>query len=78
MEEYKLQYVGKSHVIMDGDEASCRRRECNLANLVADAYVQQHLLTPNEKRWNDVSIALMNAGGIRSSIQPGMIYFINI
>ena len=31
--------VGHSLVLLDGDRTSCRRRECNLGNLVCDALV---------------------------------------
>ena len=74
VDEFKGQYVGTTNVLLDGHSDLCRRQECNLGNLVADAYIQQHLQVPNERHWNDVGIALMNAGGIRSTVQPGMRY----
>lgn len=49
----------------------CRARECNLGNLVSDGMVSQNNKNPDELRWNDVGIALMNAGSIRASISQG-------
>lgn len=31
--------VGKTHVFLDGSSATCRLKECNLGNVVADAMV---------------------------------------
>ncbi len=73
VEEYKTEFVGVTHVHLDGNRTSCRRKECNLGNLITDAMVQQHLQVPNEDRWNDVSIALFNSGNIGKSMSTGIL-----
>ncbi|XP_002741914.1 snake venom 5'-nucleotidase-like [Saccoglossus kowalevskii] len=60
--------IGKTHVFLDGQRDHCRLKECNLGNLIADAMVHQNIKHPDETRWNHVSIALMNGGGIRDSV----------
>ncbi|XP_078001428.1 snake venom 5'-nucleotidase-like [Glandiceps talaboti] len=62
------EYVGKTHVFLDGRRESCRLVECNLGNLIADAMVHQNIKHPDGVKWNDVSIAIMNSGGIRTSL----------
>nr|XP_054753897.1 snake venom 5'-nucleotidase-like [Lytechinus pictus] len=64
-------FVGISHAFLEGDRTMCRARECNLGNLIADAMVSQNNKNPDELRWNDVGIALMNGGSIRASISQG-------
>ena len=46
----------------------CRLQECNLGNLITDAFVHMYQKHPDEKAWADVSIAMWVSGGIRSSI----------
>ncbi|XP_071505522.1 snake venom 5'-nucleotidase-like [Diadema antillarum] len=65
------QFVGISHAFLEGDRSMCRARECNLGNLIADGMVSQNNKNPDELRWNDVGIALMNGGSIRASINKG-------
>jgi 5'-nucleotidase/UDP-sugar diphosphatase len=48
-------------ILLVGDRNVCRVEECNLGNLIADAMRSQ----------TGAQIALMNAGGIRASIEPG-------
>ena len=64
--------IGSSHVYLDGDEANCRLGECSLGNMLADAMISETLTYPDEERWNHVSFAVMNGGGIRASIQQGI------
>ncbi|XP_030854118.1 5'-nucleotidase [Strongylocentrotus purpuratus] len=66
-----VMFVGISHAFLEGERTMCRARECNLGNLVSDAMVSQNNKNPDELRWNDVGIALMNAGSIRASISQG-------
>eukprot|EP00057_Strongylocentrotus_purpuratus_P020076 XP_011674550.1 PREDICTED: 5'-nucleotidase [Strongylocentrotus purpuratus] len=66
-----VMFVGISHAFLEGERSMCRARECNLGNLVSDAMVSQNNKNPDELRWNDVGIALMNAGSIRASISQG-------
>ena len=40
-------------------------------NLIADSMINQNLRHPDDLQWNDVSIAIVNGGGIRASIDRG-------
>ncbi|CAH1233389.1 NT5E [Branchiostoma lanceolatum] len=62
------QEAGRTHVFLDGRSGQCRRRECNLGNVMADAVVRQNLKTPDEEKWADVPIALWNGGNVRAPI----------
>ena len=33
--------VGKTRVFLDGSRLACRMRECNLGNLITDAFIDQ-------------------------------------
>ncbi|KAL5285648.1 hypothetical protein ACFFRR_007378 [Megaselia abdita] len=63
--------IGHSMVPLSGAN-ECKLRECNLGNLVLDAmvYARVKVLANNTdfKYYTDASIAFLNAGGIRSSI----------
>ena len=39
-----------------------------MGNLITDALVEMNRKQPDEAKWADVSIAVWNGGGIRSSI----------
>uniref|UniRef100_A0A336KF82 5'-nucleotidase n=1 Tax=Culicoides sonorensis TaxID=179676 RepID=A0A336KF82_CULSO len=71
VEEYGKIVIGKTMVLLDGHK--CRYKECNLGNFLTDAMVYQHALnyTSTNGEWTDVSIGMMQAGGIRSSIDDG-------
>ncbi|XP_020298054.1 protein 5NUC-like [Pseudomyrmex gracilis] len=62
--EHKV--IGKTRVFLDGDSKNCRRRECNMGNLICDALIDYNLASLNG--WTDVAIAIQNSGSIRSSI----------
>ncbi|XP_066271352.1 snake venom 5'-nucleotidase-like [Branchiostoma lanceolatum] len=64
------QSVGKTHVLLDG---SCRFRECNMGNLITDSMLHQNNKHPDEVGWNNVGIAVLNAGGIRATLVQGSI-----
>ena len=68
--------IAKSHVKLDGSKKSCRLKECNLGNLIADAYLWSLVTFPDEEGWNEVSIAIQNGGGVRTSILRGNIKLI--
>lgn len=55
--------IGETRVLLDGDRSHVRFRETNLARLVSDAM----------KEIAAADLAVVNAGGIRDSIQPGKI-----
>lgn len=71
VEEYGKIVIGETYVLLDGH--SCRYKECNFGNFITDAMVYQHAknYTSLNGEWTDVSIGLMQAGGIRSSIDDG-------
>eukprot|EP00794_Sanderia_malayensis_P002836 gene2836-3279_t len=60
--------LGKTYVFLDGRREVCRVQECNMGNLITDAFVHMYQKHPDETRWADVSIAMWVSGGIRSSI----------
>ncbi|CAG7718559.1 unnamed protein product, partial [Allacma fusca] len=66
-EEMKKE-VGKTHVFLNGTSRECRLHECNMGNVVTDAMIYANLKTPDELYWSDVTMAVMNGGGIRVSI----------
>lgn len=71
VEKFGKIVIGTTMVLLDGH--SCRYKECNLGNFITDAMVYQHArnYTSIAGEWTDVSIGLMQAGGIRSSIDDG-------
>ncbi|KAL3883275.1 hypothetical protein ACJMK2_029558 [Sinanodonta woodiana] len=74
IEAQKREVVGHTAVLLEGETYWCRVRECNLGNLYTDAVISYHLnyLKANDT-WAAASIALINSGGIRGSIEPGNI-----
>ncbi|KAK2727391.1 snake venom 5'-nucleotidase-like isoform X2 [Artemia franciscana] len=60
--------VGTTRVFLDGRRQNCRSRECSLGNLATDAFVNQFTKRKSPDAWSYVSIALLNGGGIRASI----------
>ncbi|XP_044591601.1 protein 5NUC-like [Cotesia glomerata] len=65
--------LGLTKVYLDGDKKRCRSRECNLGNLITEAMVDY-----NTKQyfgtfgWTDASIAVINSGVIRNSINKAL------
>ncbi|GAB0090191.1 protein 5NUC-like [Sergentomyia squamirostris] len=72
VEEYGNRVVGISRVVLDGDSKSCRFRECNMGNLITDAFVHANAITFNgsTNSWTDASVAIYQGGGIRATINP--------
>ncbi|XP_021964441.1 snake venom 5'-nucleotidase [Folsomia candida] len=60
--------IGRTRVFLNGSEHECRLRECSLANLVTDAMVHVNLKFSDSLYWSDVTMAIMNGGGVRASI----------
>lgn len=50
---------------MDGN---CRKKECNLGNVIADSMVRAYTVKYQGNTWSDTAIALISGGGIRSTI----------
>ncbi|KAK3789429.1 hypothetical protein RRG08_010622 [Elysia crispata] len=65
--------IGSTHVFLEGDAKVCRTRECNLGNFICDGILEQNLRHSDARYWSDVSIAVVNSGGIRASINTGAI-----
>lgn len=50
---------------------NCTNYECNLGNLITDAWVYSRVQQYNGPGWTDASIAFVNAGAIRSAARIG-------
>ncbi|KAG7209791.1 hypothetical protein KM043_011409 [Ampulex compressa] len=62
-----LTKVAQTKVFLDH---RCRKRECNFGNLVTDAMVDTYVeKAENRTYWTYASVACINPGGLRSSIQ---------
>ena len=66
LEEVRSRVVAETAQPIDGDRSNCRARECQMGNLVADALVAQ-------TAGQGVTIAIVNGGGLRASIDAGPI-----
>jgi 5'-nucleotidase / UDP-sugar diphosphatase len=64
LESFRNQVVATAAVRLNGDRADVRKRETNLGNLISDGYLWK-------TQGAGTTIALMNGGGIRTSIEPG-------
>ncbi|KAK8784166.1 hypothetical protein V5799_009468 [Amblyomma americanum] len=62
--------VGYSKVLLEQADNICRLRECNLGNLIADAYFAYYadMESSDPELWSDVNGALLNGGAIRAPI----------
>ncbi|XP_057320781.1 protein 5NUC-like [Microplitis mediator] len=61
--------VGYSKVLLDGNEKNCRRRECNLGNVIVDAMIDYNTREfPSIDGWTDAAVAIHNSGSVRTSI----------
>ncbi|RVE45432.1 hypothetical protein evm_009867 [Chilo suppressalis] len=58
--------VGRTSVVLDGD--SCRRVECNMGNLIADAMIYKYASDYYGSGWTDAPVSVIQGGGIRASI----------
>lgn len=68
LHNFSSQVIGETLVFLNGTNEECRFRECNLGNLITDAMVESTMGFSESGQWNHVSAALMNGGGVRSSI----------
>nr|ACE75395.1 5' nucleotidase, putative [Glyptapanteles indiensis] len=61
--------VGYSKVLLDGNDKNCRRRECNLGNVVVDAMIEYNAQEyTSQDGWTDAAVAIHNSGSVRTSI----------
>uniref|UniRef100_A0A0K8RI53 5'-nucleotidase n=1 Tax=Ixodes ricinus TaxID=34613 RepID=A0A0K8RI53_IXORI len=69
------EYIGISKVELEADNKTCRLKECNMVNLIADSflayYADRNSTTP--QAWSNVNAAVVNAGITRTSIEQGII-----
>nr|QHO60721.1 salivary 5'-nucleotidase [Sergentomyia schwetzi] len=72
IDKYGKRVVGVSRVFLNGDYRTCRFQECNMGNLLTDAFLYGHVASNQDtnisKVWTDASIVLYQAGGIRAAI----------
>ncbi len=66
IEDIKRTLIGSASRIIQGESDVCRVQECPMGNLVADALLDR-------AREQGATIALMNGGGLRASIDSGAI-----
>ncbi|XP_006823452.1 snake venom 5'-nucleotidase-like [Saccoglossus kowalevskii] len=71
LEEYRYNIIGRTNVNLIGDRMVCRLEECNMGNMVTDAVIHENIKYPDEVKWNHVSMAIWNSGGIRASLEIG-------
>ncbi|WP_322490470.1 bifunctional metallophosphatase/5'-nucleotidase, partial [Chloroflexus sp.] len=64
LEQLRNQEVGSTAIVLNGNRSDVRTGETNLGNLIADAIL-------NKTRPDLSKIAIMNGGGIRTSIDAG-------
>ncbi|KAJ3645426.1 hypothetical protein Zmor_023085 [Zophobas morio] len=64
--------VGKSTVLLDATSNKCRHVECNLGNMIADAFVYYMAAQYAGPGWTDTPIALVNGGSVRTTIDPSV------
>ena len=66
LDEIRNREVAETAQAIDGDKGSCRAGECTMGNLVADAMLDR-------VKDQGVSIAIQNGGGLRASIDAGVV-----
>nr|XP_018897163.1 PREDICTED: protein 5NUC-like [Bemisia tabaci]XP_018897164.1 PREDICTED: protein 5NUC-like [Bemisia tabaci]XP_018897165.1 PREDICTED: protein 5NUC-like [Bemisia tabaci] len=72
LSENANQVVGSTTARLEGTTGLCSCAECNLGNLIADAYVEyyatkyRHLIPP--EHWTDAPISFCQAGSVRATI----------
>lgn len=61
--------MGTSFVFLDARKPDCMLKECNLGNVVTDAFVFHYAKQfASESQWTTASVAIQNSGSITSSI----------
>ncbi|CAB0040153.1 unnamed protein product [Trichogramma brassicae] len=61
--------VGKTKVLLQGGEKTCRLWECNFGNMLTDAMIRYNAMNYQGDGWTDAPIAIHQSGGIRASIE---------
>ncbi|XP_011631529.1 protein 5NUC-like [Pogonomyrmex barbatus] len=69
IDDLQKEVVGMTRVLLDGDAKNCRRKECNMGNLICDAIIDYYATEYFDVNgWTGAAIAVQNSGSIRSSI----------
>ncbi|CAG2114605.1 unnamed protein product, partial [Medioppia subpectinata] len=73
VDDYNKREIGYSYVVLNA--SGCLMKECNCGNLMADAFVAYFLSaqTARQKGWNAVPMAIVNAAGVRTTLNSGSI-----
>lgn len=66
IEELKKKEISETTGPIDGSRESCRAKECEMGNLITDAILDR-------AKGQGVTIAIQNGGGIRASIDQGVV-----
>ncbi len=76
MNEITERVIGITKVHLDG--SNCRFNECNIGNLITDAFVHTRIIKYSGPGMTDASVGLIGSGDIRSSIKKGKIRFFDL
>lgn len=71
VEALSKEVIGSTKVVLDG--SVCRHSECNIGNMITDAFVYTRVAQYDGPFWIDAPLAIMQGGGIRSSANVGNI-----
>ncbi|XP_020296282.1 5'-nucleotidase-like [Pseudomyrmex gracilis] len=53
----------KTRMFLDGESKNCKRRNCNMGNLICDALIDYHVIKNlSENEWTDVAITVQYSG----------------
>ncbi|KAH7964907.1 hypothetical protein HPB49_002504 [Dermacentor silvarum] len=65
--------IGYTKVLLEQADNICRLRECNLGNLMTDAYFSYYadMNSSSPDLWSDVNGAVLNGGTIRAPMEQG-------
>ncbi|CAG9793356.1 unnamed protein product [Diatraea saccharalis] len=72
IEEMANTPVGNSLVFLD---SSCACKECNLGNLICDAFMHSVMDRAEGDNWHYAHFCVINQGGIRAAITPGNVTY---
>lgn len=61
--------IGVTKAFLQG--TNCRQTECNMGNMITDAMVYTNAIRYTGNKWTDAGIAILQGGGIRSSVAIG-------
>ncbi|XP_075237554.1 apyrase-like [Lycorma delicatula] len=70
--------VGQSKVELSTADGVCYRQECNMGNFVTDAMVHSYIDAKHDRGWTQAAVAVINAGGIRTSINKGNVSYADV